>query len=343
MMGDDCDSRHAIRLLTNCSAPGTYANAGGKWRQFQLFCSARNLDSLPATPEICLRYGGYLARKRKKNGMPAVNARSAQQYFSAINRVHAEVLGSPVGFPAGGPMFQRLKSGWERDHIQKFPELVKDATTALPADVACKALAGADEALLPLKHGLVRHSSRLHTAQSRQTAVLKDVKLNQSKLNNLRSDVAIAFEFLLCGRADTAAYLSLNDVSVTDDYITARVREKGKKHQRERNVTQFPVQGLDTIARVLRRWRRLIIALKVNHPADPGSFWRLPGERDRAFTSTDVTAWLTDVCARYRCSPPPGHKWTSHSLRKGSVSAAVAAGMYYQLGTIRCTIRCTIS
>ena len=112
--------------------------------------------------------------------------------------------------------------------------------------------------------------------------------------------------------------------------------EKGKKHKLVRRVLEFPVRGLDVIARVLRRWRRLLLALNIGNPAAPGSLWRLPGDPIKPFTSNALTAWLTDVCTRHGFAPASGHKWTSHSLRKGSASAAAAAGMprlmLYQIG-----------
>ena len=48
-----------------------------------------------------------------------------------------------------------------------------------------------------------------------------------------------------------------------------------------------------------------------------------PGER-RAFPSTQIDTWLTLCLAHFGETPPPGEKWTGHSLRKGAASGAAA-------------------
>eukprot|EP00873_Tetraselmis_striata_P014826 jgi/Tetstr1/435090/TSEL_024058.t1 len=56
----------------------------------------------------------------------------------------------------------------------------------------------------------------------------------------------------------------------------------------------------------------------------PPKFWSVsPLEPSATWTSsTTLTEWLRDAYLAAGAPPPPGFKWTSHSLRKGAASAA---------------------
>ena len=59
----------------------------------------------------------------------------------------------------------------------------------------------------------------------------------------------------------------------------------------------------------------------------PVHLWALPGEQARHFGPRSQNAWLKTALALTVNSPPPGHTWTGHSMRKGAASAASAAGV----------------
>ena len=54
--------------------------------------------------------------------------------------------------------------------------------------------------------------------------------------------------------------------------------------------------------------------------------WAISGKEDteELWSSRTATTWLQNAYAAAGYNPPPGFSWTSHSLRKGSASAANA-------------------
>ena len=307
-LGTSEDADMAIRLTTQHLDQSTYASYGSKWMQFVYYCTQHDppLSYLPATIGTCVLFAASLARRLNKHGLPAIKPETSQPYFSAINKVHTDVLGWEQG-PAQGPLLAALRSGWQHYRSAEYPGSVVDQRIALPAEVALCALDVAHDALLGG---------------------------SSSSLIDIRADVFTFFGFLLMGRADTDANLALDDVAVDADFITVRLRrEKGRRHNATRRVMRFPVAKLPKIAAALQAWIALQRKANVAPPSSDGSFWRLKTDPPRFSPSAEVgTRWLLTSCRRHGFAPPPGFAWSSHSLRKGAASAASA--LLVPLGTI---------
>jgi hypothetical protein len=66
-------------------------------------------------------------------------------------------------------------------------------------------------------------------------------------------------------------------------------------------------------------WRRVGLAA-------PEALWQLPGDAKPPVAS-DIGLWLTKLLQVLDIHPPPGVKWTGHSIRGGAASAALAIGV----------------
>jgi len=147
----------------------------------------------------------------------------------------------------------------------------------------------------------------------------------------LRAMVYVSLGFQLMARSDTDAHLLVDDVILTDENISVRLRsEKGKAGLLERRVLHLPAEELPRLHAALRHWdavRRRAWDASGRGRSDP-NFWRLPGDPAQFRSSSAYcTAWLQQACAHLKLSAPPGFSWTSHSLRSGAASAAFAVGV----------------
>ena len=305
-MGDGPSAEAVIRLATQHLADATVGNYDGKFAQFVRFCAAETppLCPLPASAATCAKFVSHLAERRRADGSWAVQPDSAQPYLSSINRVHVDVLGWAEG-PARGPLLVAVRHGWEQERADSS-ERLRDQRLPLPAGVASAAL---DAGLALLR---------------------SDAPLSSQQLVDLRAHTFVALGFLLMGRADTDASLAADDVSVSSSGdLAVRLRhEKGKRRRRERRVLTFPggpLADLVTLVSGFDAARQAVSSDKSARSAAAGSFWRLPSDPGVWASSSDVcTTWLRHVCDRLGFSPPAGHFWSSHSLRKGAASAASA-------------------
>ena len=284
-----------IRLATHSLAPSTNGNYSKRWQQFQRYCERAQLQSLPATSSTCALFLAHLYTTGR------IQPQSIQPYLSAINRVHRDVLGLTDG-PAGGPLISDLRAGWEQDRADRG--LQHDERVPLPADVALRALDAAYNALVHARGGPA------------------------DDVVTLRALVYVAFGFQLMARSDTDANLLASDVNVTvDGLVTVRLRhEKGRRRKLERRVLRLPPNAHRRLGLIVALWGpRRAFAWRSANVAAPGSFWSLPGDRGASSSPSALcTAWLQHACTFLNVAPPPGAKWTSHSLRSGAASAANA-------------------
>ena len=287
-LGASTEAETVIRLATTSLSPSTYGNYSERWAQFQRYCERVQRQPLPATSDTCALFLAHLYNTGR------IEPQSIQPYLSAINRVHKDVLGQVEG-PASGPLIANLRAGWEQDRADRGPQ--QDQRVPLPADVALRALGAT--------HGALVHSGGPDIA-------------------TIRALVYVAFGFQLMARSDTDAHLLVSDVTIASDYVSVRLRqEKGRRRHLERRVLRFQVHAHRRLAVLLALWGpRRAAAWRLAGAAAPDNFWALPGDGTSSSSSAICTAWLQHACTFLNVAPPPGAKWTSHSLRSGAASAA---------------------
>ncbi|XRB02833.1 Core-binding (CB) domain-containing protein [Pycnococcus provasolii] len=108
-------------------------------------------------------------------------------------------------------------------------------------------------------------------------------------------------------------------MSSEDDATASQGGEEGKsKKLTKRLLTIDCADKLDCL-QLLRAFTRATRHLRCQY------FWQLPSDTGR-WLATSIDDMLQRVLKRLapRHQPPPGCKWTSHSLRAGAASAAYA-------------------
>ena len=117
---------------------------------------------------------------------------------------------------------------------------------------------------------------------------------------------------------------------VDNDFVTFLLRdEKGKKALGAglRNVRQIACSKAPRFATLLRAFFAGQHSMKGRN-GQRLRRWSLGPSQDTALWSADtVSGWLLLACNAVLFHPPEGFRWTSHSLRKGAVSAANAIGV----------------
>ncbi len=114
----------AVRLAASAREDTTNEGYDRHWNEFDEWCAAQQLESLPATPRMVFAYVGHLADKG------TIAAGSLQPYLSAINSRHAD-----YGFerPALGHLVTSARKGMAR--AQALCE-TRDTRVPMPATVA---------------------------------------------------------------------------------------------------------------------------------------------------------------------------------------------------------------
>ena len=157
-------------------------------------------------------------------------------------------------------------------------------------------------------------------------------------LQQFRALLAVVLGYLCPGRGSTSTALRSGEVMVDTGHITVlHLTVKGREGEPDHSkpMLRVPVAAHPQMAALLQQWQAMQVTL---WPAkDPRRrFWLLPEEAHQRWTADTLTAWLQQACTLVHCSPPPGLKWTSHSLRKGAATYMSAVGgapaHYYILG-----------
>jgi hypothetical protein len=152
------------------------------------------------------------------------------------------------------------------------------------------------------------------------------------KLLLLRAAVASIASYLFFNRGECSACALSSDLIVDDKHITLLLRkEKGRKNVHEGNmrVRQVPCDRVPRIAAMLATF-----LTRARSMGQRTRRWALSHAEDKEqWSSHTLSGWLEAAYKAAFQRPPTGFAWTSHSLRKGSASAANAIGV--QLPAIR--------
>ena len=286
----NCPERASIEeVLAHSLTEATAASYGSHFKRFTGWCTAQPdaPSPLPATTGTVLRWLAADVCRDRER----VKAGSLQPYLSAINRVHRD-LGHPE--PALGHLITQYRKGL--GHVQSAG---RDAERVyLPASVVARAL---DWAL-----GL--DLERATTAQR----------------SAFRAATATVLTFCFFARGATGAHLQVRHVrrSVAGLSITLE-HEKGKKGKARSRVITMPFGAVPGLDELLSKWE----SYKGGGVKATASYYALPGERSKAWPSTQIDVWAREVFSQLGVQPPPGELWSGHSLRKGAASASAAIGV----------------
>jgi hypothetical protein len=142
----------------------------------------------------------------------------------------------------------------------------------------------------------------------------------------LRASVASITSYLFFNRGECSACAFTTDLVVDETHITLLLRhEKGKKDLQEgqMRVRQVPCKGVPRIAALLAAF-----LTRAGSMGQRTRRWALsPAEDNECWSSATLCGWLKAAYTAAKLHPPEGFAWTSHSLRKGSASAANAIGV----------------
>lgn len=295
ILGRDSIGTAAMTLVQSSLSQSSYATYSTGLKRFLEFCSREGTDPLTAGTGTVVRYIAYLGQQG------TVAAGSLQPYLSAINRWRQD-LGAPA--VAMGPLVTAARKGLARLQQDTEPQPVR---VALPASVACRLLLLAEFRL-----------SALQAAPSTE------------RLGSLREVLAALTSYLFFGRGAAQARLLSADLAVDDVNITFLHRStKGRqgRPQQALPLVSVPSDQHPRMAALLRSY----ISFHSVLVRSPFLWAVLPSmERPGSWTADIMTSWLHASCVAVGALPPPGFSWTSHSLRKGAASAAVACGVPLQ-------------
>ena len=289
VFGEDDMGAQAMALFQSSLQPGTLKNYGANLNGFFEFCDLNTIAPLDVSPVDIARYIAWLGERG------TVAATSMQPYLSAINKFLQDHARPPVAL---GPLVSGVRKGLEKCQRDSTPT---EERLPLPAPVALSILEEAEN-MLPLVHWDPRNP----------------------RLLLLRASIASIVSYVFFNRGECSALCLIEDLVVTNDHITLRLREeKGHKALRAgmRNTRQIGCSDLPRVATLLRAY----FAGTSSMGPPLARRWALNHAEDKApWTASTLTVWLQTAYTTAGHEPPPGFCWTSHSLRKGAASAAYA-------------------
>eukprot|EP00873_Tetraselmis_striata_P017669 jgi/Tetstr1/437933/TSEL_026563.t1 len=151
--------------------------------------------------------------------------------------------------------------------------------------------------------------------------------------HDFRALVASVVNFMFFARGLTGVSCRVRDVHVDDYNITLQVyREKGRAGRRgpdDLRVLLLPVSDHPRVARLLHHFIDNVQSVPlVTVALAETNFWAVtPSEQSKSWTAATMSDWLSTSVRLVGTAPPAGTSWTSHILRKGAASAAIAIGV----------------
>lgn len=286
-LGNVPEGARVAEVMAAALQPSTVESYSAKFTRFAEWCESQpdRPCPLPASTDTVLRWlGGDICAAGG-----AVQAKSLQQYLSAINTIHADL---ELPEPAVGRRVRRFRRGL--GHQQAASRGA--ARTYVPARVIERAL----------ERGLAMSAEELAT---------------QSGKRLLRAIVATVFTFTFFARGGSGAALRAGDVRPSDAGLHVTLGKEKTMHVKSvSRVLTLDIDRIPGLAALLRRWE----AVRGRVP-DSASYYALPGES--SFPSSQVDAWLKVVLDHLGARAPAGETWSGHSLRIGAASAADAIGV----------------
>lgn len=290
------DDRTTWTTLTRGAlTDNTWTSYDGKFGAFHTFCEQHGLRSLPASQTTVLRYVMHLYREDRVHGS------SIQPYLSAINRVHRD-LNLPA--PADGHLVATAKRGFVRLHER--------APVSRPGDVSAptrsiRSPVPAALAFRALQHGLATSDDFVRICCA-----------------------VVIHAFLFAARASSVVGVPVS-AYVFDSSQSLTFREDARKTGGPSRVMRVPFISASAhtphpLVLLHRHYqRRLHDCARRGTSPDRIALFAHP-QLPRSSASVFVSAALDVVLRAVDFTVPPGVSFSSHSLRSGAATAAIAAG-----------------
>jgi len=218
-----------------------------------------------------------------------VHASSLQPYLSAINSFHAD-LGHPK--PAIGSLIHLARRGFGELEGEMDPDRARRAP--LPAQVA----------LQIIQFGLHPSSSAHHV--------------------RVCACIQCGPQFAFFARSDTSINARCDDLALDAQGLHWRERTKTLPRLTPATLSCPRSASSPWLHQLITRFLDL---RGVTAPDDP--LWRLPSDTysELQWRPGLIDTWLQEALSWVDATPPPGVLWSSHSLRSGSATAALAIGV----------------
>ena len=284
----------AREILAAGRRPSTWNAYTGKFATFVHFCcdvqraaGVPELCPLPAHPTTVVLYLGWLQEQDR------VHHGSLQQYLTAINQAHVD-----VGFdkPAVGHHVALAKKGFGELEAELLGAL--EQRGGLPAWVVLRAL----------HLGLETDDPEL-----------------------LRATTAVVVSFCFFARGDTCTLAVPGRLVVDERGIHFSEDAKNLERMRPETLSipwpatqELRARSPHALLGRFLHWRATVWK---SPPPAGASIWLLPGEQLLGSAPATLGKWLDSITAHLGIEPPPGVKWTGHSLRGGAATAALALGV----------------
>jgi len=280
-------------LARGALAQNTWASYDFKFQQFHAFCESIGLRALPASTTTVLRWILHLFREDRVHGT------SIQPYLSAINRVHRD-LG--LAAPADGHLVATARRGFVRLHttapVPRPGEVTaptRSQRTPVPAIVALRAV----------QHGLRTNDDYVRTCCA-----------------------IVVHAFLFASRASSVVGIPISAYEFHPDG-SLLFREDARKTGGPSRVLCVPHTPTNTghpVDLLRRHHDQRLRSCRQQHSRPDHVALFAHKDLPRTSASACVSAALTHVLRVVDYTVPPGVTYSSHSLRSGAATAAIAAG-----------------
>jgi len=242
---------------------------------------------LPARVAVVLAYLGWLQEEDR------VHHVSLQQYLTSINQAHQD-----AGFPkpAVGDLVKLARKGF--GELEAERQGAPDQRVGLPASIVYDIM----------MHGMATSDPLV-----------------------LRAATAVVVTYTFFARGDTGSKAEAGRLVV--DAAGIHFNEDAKNLPRISPATLTAPWPRDASlhGRCPHALLQRFLAVRAEawrsagRPA-PAALWQMPGDGAPP-VPTDVGNWLASLLAALHVQPPPGVKYTGHSLRGGAASAALSVGV----------------
>jgi hypothetical protein len=308
LIGEDKLGKFTLSLLASAKEKGTYSSYSSNFNRFVEFCSEEEPPVHPLGASV-----GTICRYIAWQGLRGtVVADNLQPYLSAINRVYKDHGLEPV---AQGDLVAEVIKGLQGVQV---PLVEKEKRVALPAQAAYLCFVQAESLVAEMRAS----GAKLHT------------------FSLFRNCLATVVSYQWFNRSDTTHSLQTSDLtvdppSVLDPQIRLFPRSlKGRKRESVASTRDIciPVAVAPRLASLLTFY---VETKREIHKAagfpQTSLMWAIPGDTPSNWTSSIQNVWMEAALQRVGVSAPPGHSYTSHSLRSGASSAASTIGVSQQI------------
>eukprot|EP00873_Tetraselmis_striata_P015278 jgi/Tetstr1/435542/TSEL_024446.t1 len=146
--------------------------------------------------------------------------------------------------------------------------------------------------------------------------------------HDFQAPMASVVNFMFFARGLTGVSCRVRDVHVDDYNITLQVyREKGRAGRRgpdDMCVLLLPVAEHPRVPRLMHHFIDNVqhVPLVTLALAETNFWATTPSEQSKPWTAATMSDWLSTAVRLVGAAPPADTSWSSHSLRKGTASAA---------------------